>query len=159
MADLTLKQESFCLAYIETGNASEAYRTAYDSKKMSENALNVEASRLLDNPKIALRISELRKPAIEKAQITLEDHLNKLAELRDKADASEKWQAAIQAEIARGKASGLYIERVENGSPGDFDKLNDNELEQSIQRAADIIERARVKSKVSFAAKGKAAKA
>ena len=27
---LTPKQESFCLAYIETGNASEAYRQAYD---------------------------------------------------------------------------------------------------------------------------------
>ena len=58
-----------------------------------------------------------------------------------------------------GKHLGMFIERKEVGSPGDFEKLNDNELEQSIQRAADIIERARVKSKVSFAAKGKAAKA
>jgi phage terminase small subunit len=48
-----------------------------------------------------------------------------------------------------GKHLGMFIERKEVGSPGDFDKLNDDELQQSIERAADIIERARVKSKVS----------
>ena len=30
MADLTAKQEAFALAYVETGNAAEAYRRAYD---------------------------------------------------------------------------------------------------------------------------------
>lgn len=34
MASLTIKQEAFCQAYIETGNASEAYRTAYAADKM-----------------------------------------------------------------------------------------------------------------------------
>ncbi|MHA0947931.1 terminase small subunit [Enterobacter ludwigii] len=29
MAGLTIKQEAFCQAYIETGNASEAYRRGY----------------------------------------------------------------------------------------------------------------------------------
>ncbi|SQE31532.1 Terminase small subunit [Mannheimia haemolytica] len=32
MTELTPKQEAFCLAYIETGNASEAYRQAYEPK-------------------------------------------------------------------------------------------------------------------------------
>ena len=31
MNELTQKQENFCLAYIETGNASEAYRKAYNA--------------------------------------------------------------------------------------------------------------------------------
>ena len=31
---LTPKQEAFCLAYMETGNASEAYRRAYDADNM-----------------------------------------------------------------------------------------------------------------------------
>jgi len=30
----TQKQENFCLAYIECGNASEAYRRAYDAEYM-----------------------------------------------------------------------------------------------------------------------------
>ena len=31
---LTAKQEAFCLAYLETGNASEAYRQVYKSDRM-----------------------------------------------------------------------------------------------------------------------------
>jgi phage terminase small subunit len=110
---LTLKQENFCLAYIETGNASEAYRRAYDADKTSAPVINVNAKKLLDSNKIALRIAELRKPVIEQVQITLKSHLEKLAELRDKAEADEKWQPAIQAEVARGKASGLYVDKIE----------------------------------------------
>ena len=110
---LTLKQDNFVLAYIETGNASEAYRRAYDTKKMNDATVNRAAKELLDNPKITTRIAELRKPVVEQVQITLKDHLTKLAHLRDRAEEDLKWQAAIQAEVARGKASGLYIERVE----------------------------------------------
>ncbi|BCH12134.1 hypothetical protein GCM10007881_27110 [Mesorhizobium huakuii] len=47
MADLTPQQDAFCLAYIETGNASQAYRTAFD---VGENTMPAtlwsEASRL-----------------------------------------------------------------------------------------------------------------
>jgi len=34
MSKLTLKQEGFCRSYIETGNASEAYRLNYNAEKM-----------------------------------------------------------------------------------------------------------------------------
>lgn len=110
---LTQKQENFCLAYIETGNASEAYRRAYDSNKMSENAISVEACKMMDAPKIAQRIAELRAPVIARAQITLEQHLSDLKRLRDLAEASEKFGPAVQAEMARGKASGLYVDKTE----------------------------------------------
>jgi hypothetical protein len=79
---------------------------------MNDNSVNRKAKELIDNVKITSRIAALRKPVVEKAQITLKSHLDKLAELRDKADASEKWQAAIQAEVARGKASGLYVDKL-----------------------------------------------
>jgi len=49
---LTQKQERFCLSYIETGNASEAYRVNYNAEKMGEPSLNVAAHELLNNPKI-----------------------------------------------------------------------------------------------------------
>ncbi len=111
---LTPKQEKFCLVYMETGNASEAYRQSYNAGKMASETINRNAKDLLDNSKIATRLKELRAPAIEKAQITLECHLNDLKTLRDKADAAEKYGPAIAAEVARGKASGLYIEKVEH---------------------------------------------
>ena len=117
MSNLTIKQENFCLAYIETGNASESYRGAYSCEKMSDKTVNEASSRSLSDSKIAARIKELRAPVIEKAQITLEQHLRDLKTLRDKADSSEKYGPAIQAEIARGKASGLYVEKTEVTGP------------------------------------------
>lgn len=115
---LTQKQEAFCVAYVETGNASEAYRRSYDAGGMSEASINRKAKEVLDNGKITARITEIRAPALEKAQITLECHLNDLKTLRDKADTAAKFGPAIAAEIARGKASGLYIEKVEHGGVG-----------------------------------------
>ncbi len=111
MKRLTQKQENFCAAYIETGNASEAYRKAYNSVSMSEKTVWEKASRLLKEGKVRARLEELRTPATESAQITLSQHLSKLEELRELAKEEGKYGPAIQAEIARGKAAGLYVER------------------------------------------------
>lgn len=67
---LTPKQEKFCLAYIEANNASDAYRAVYSAAKMKEEAIWVEASKLLSNPKVSLRIQELRVAIAEKTIIT-----------------------------------------------------------------------------------------
>ena len=114
MAKLTEKQERFCLSYIETGNASEAYRRNYDCSKSTEASVWRKAKELLDNGKVAARIEELRAPVREKAQITLEQHLNDLKRLRDLAEQEGKYSAAVTAETNRGKASGLYVEQVEH---------------------------------------------
>ncbi|WP_020208275.1 terminase small subunit [Gilvimarinus chinensis] len=114
MAKLTEKQERFCLAYIETGNASEAYRRSYDCSNSSESSVNRLAKALMDNIKIASRIDELRAPVREKAQLTLEQHLEDLKRLRDKAEQEGKFAAAVTAETNRGKASGLYVEKHEH---------------------------------------------
>lgn len=110
---LTPKQEKFCLGYIETGNASEAYRRAYSAGKMKEATIWRRAKELLDNGKVAARIAELQAPVAAKAQVTLESHLSDLKRLRDMAEADQKWQAAIAAEVNRGKAAGLYTEKHE----------------------------------------------
>ena len=115
---LTPKQEAFCLAYIETGNASEAYRRAYSASKMKPETVNREANTLLSNHNITTRLDVLRQPAIEKAQMTLEGHLKDLKELRDKAKEAEQFSAAIAAEIARGKAAGVHVEKSETKVTG-----------------------------------------
>jgi len=71
------------------------------------------AKDLMDNLKIASRLEELRAPVRERAQITLESHLSRLNHLSIQAEASENYGAAITAETNRGKASGLYVEKVE----------------------------------------------
>ena len=108
MAKLTLKQENFCLAFLETGNATAAYRSSYNAARMKEATVNKRASELLASGDIAGRLAELRKPAIERAEMTLGNHLAKLAELRDQAKERGLLSAAIQAEIARGKCAGFY---------------------------------------------------
>ena len=51
---LTPKQEAFVLAYVKTGNASEAYRQVYDTNA-SAKTINEKASRLLAEGKVRAR--------------------------------------------------------------------------------------------------------
>lgn len=83
---LTEQQEKFCLAYMgeAEGCASEAYRLAYPtSRGWKDNALNVEASRMLSNPKVDLRVKQLRRNAAGHATLNLvraKEILSELAE-------------------------------------------------------------------------------
>lgn len=72
MVNLTPKQENFCIEYLKSGNASDAYRRSYNAKKMSAKVIANRASELLDNGNIRVRLEELKKPVIEKTQLTLE---------------------------------------------------------------------------------------
>ena len=61
MKKLTPKQEKFCQLYVELGNASDAYRGSYDVKETTtKESVNVSASRLMADPKLTLRIDEIR---------------------------------------------------------------------------------------------------
>jgi len=68
---LTQKQEKFILKYFECGNASEAYRHAYSTKRMSEKVIINEASLLLKNRDITVRLEELRAKAEEESTYTV----------------------------------------------------------------------------------------
>lgn len=116
MSELTPKQERFCTAYLEKGTAIAAYKEAYDCEKMSDGAIYVEAHRLTANPKIALRLEELKAPVVESARCTLEGHLKQMAKLRDLAIESTQYSAAIKAEEQRGKAVGLYKDQIDLSS-------------------------------------------
>lgn len=113
---LTAKQESFCIAYIETGNASEAYRRVYSAEKMKPETVNRKAKDLMDNGKIAARLAEIRQPVVDAAQITLQSHLQRLAELSEAAEEQGQFSAAITAETNRGRVAGLYTEKVDHTS-------------------------------------------
>lgn len=76
---LTPKQEAFCLAYLETGNASEAYRRAYSAGKMKPETVNKRASELLSNGEIAGRLQELNQAAVSAAVMTRQEALERLS--------------------------------------------------------------------------------
>lgn len=79
--ELTPKQERFAQEYFKIGSGSDAYKAAFSASNMSANAIYVEVSRLLDNPKISLRLKELRDGAAEKAMMTSADVLQEAMRL------------------------------------------------------------------------------
>ncbi|EAS1798047.1 terminase small subunit [Salmonella enterica] len=118
MTGLTIKQEAFCQAYIETGNASEAYRTAYAADKMKPEAVHVQACKLQDNPKIALRIKELRGEIKQRHNVTVDSLLAELEEARQKALSAEAPQssAAVAATMGKAKLVGLDKQIIDHTS-------------------------------------------
>jgi len=62
-------------------------------------------------PLVVKYIGEIRDEYQKKYDVTYGRHVTELARIRDEARAKGAWSAATNAEIARGKAAGLYIEQ------------------------------------------------
>ncbi|CAI1183425.1 terminase small subunit [Serratia proteamaculans] len=71
MTNLTMKQEKFCQAYVETGDASEAYRKAYVTDNMKPESIHRKAKELKDNVKVTARISELQGEVKQRHDVTV----------------------------------------------------------------------------------------
>jgi len=81
-------------------------------------------------------IGELRTEFQKKYEITFENHIAELAKLRNDARDKKAWSAAVNAEIARGKAAGLYIEQKIIRT-GKLDDLSEEELDKRIAETLD----------------------
>lgn len=108
---LTTKQEAFACKYVECGNASEAYRHAYDAGKMADSTIWVKASELLSNGKVAVRVKELRDAIAEAHKLTVADLLRELEEARTAALTAETPQASAAATATMGKAKLLGLDK------------------------------------------------
>lgn len=80
MSKLTQKQETFCLEYLKDGNATRAYKIAYNCSKTKESSINVNASKLLKDTKIIQRLDSLKEKIVNKALWKKEDSILKLKE-------------------------------------------------------------------------------
>ena len=95
-----------------------------------------QAASELRNPKISplvvRYIGELRAEVQEKYGISFERHITELAKIRDDARAKGAWSAATNAEVARGKAGGLYVDQklIMTGS---IDNLSEQEIEERMK--------------------------
>ena len=112
---LTIKQEKFCMVYIETGNASEAYRQAYNAENMKEASINVNACKLLTDAKIAPRIKELKSGHVKRHELTIDDLVKELEEARACALNGETKQtsAAVAATMGKAKLLGLVVDKTD----------------------------------------------
>lgn len=116
---LTPKQEAFALAYVETGNASEAYRRAYNAGKMKAEVIAVKASELLAHGKVSVRVAELQAGHVERHKLTVDDLLRELEEARVAALTAETAQssAAVAATMGKAKLLGMDKQVIEHSGP------------------------------------------
>lgn len=107
---LTPKMKKFADTYIETGNATEAYKSAYATKRMSNETVNTEAKRTLRKPPvkeyIGKRMNQLEDAKIPKQKEilaflggvmrgTVKDHvITKIGELEVEPALKDKINAA-----------------------------------------------------------------
>lgn len=128
---LTPKQEKFCFEYLKCGNATEAYRKAYESEKMKTETISRNAFNMLRNTKIATRIDALRAESAKLAVITQAGILAKLIAVSDAAMALDEKgdmkrpEAAIRALELLGKHVGLWpkdgVVQISIGANGSFE--------------------------------------
>ena len=100
----------------------------------AESSAHVRASELRNPRKFPLvvkYIDEIRSELQEKYRIDYGSHIIELAKLREESREKGAWSAAINAEDARGKAAGLYIEQkiIKHGK---LDQLTEEELDEKI---------------------------
>ena len=62
-------------------------------------------------PLVVKYIGELRTEVQKKYEVSFERHITELGRIRQEALAKGAFSAATNAEVARGKAAGLYIEQ------------------------------------------------
>ncbi|NIX95289.1 terminase small subunit [Pseudomonas fulva] len=109
----TDKMELFCLAYVETGNASEAYRRSYNTANMADKTAQREGYNLLQNPLVQARIDELRIKVMERHEITVDTLLAELEEARLLGKETGKASAMVTASMGKAKLLGLDKQIVE----------------------------------------------
>lgn len=97
MDKLTPKQELFVQGIISGLSQRQAYRRAYKTEKMTDVAVDVQASKLLKNPKITLRYRELLKQFSNMSLWSREQAFNEYEWLKNKARASIEQDGIRQA--------------------------------------------------------------
>jgi len=109
---LNSKQKKFCREYLKGQTATQAAIKAGYTK--DRKGAKTQGSVLLNhNPVVRNYLIELEIAASERDAVSLENHLSTLHDLREEAKDQGQISAAITAEVHRGKAGGLYIDRRE----------------------------------------------
>lgn len=114
------RHELFLREYIANGwNGAAAYRKVYRPAKSAP----VQACKILAKPVVRKRFNQMLKKIVKRAEITEERILGKYEEAFEMAQEQGKTADMISAASAQAKLVGLLREKIEAGSPGDFDKL------------------------------------
>nr|WP_178114112.1 terminase small subunit [Pseudomonas sp. SST3] len=101
------------MAYIETGNASEAYRRAFSAENMKPETVNNKGYELLQKGEIRARLAELREPILERHGDTVDSLLGELEAARSRALAVDRPSAAVSATMGKARLLGLDRQQLD----------------------------------------------
>ena len=106
-------EEEFCRLVVEGRGQSDAYREAgYAVESMKAATVHRQAKRMMDKPKIAARIAELRAPIMERHNVTADSLMAELEEARQAALGAETPQASAAVAATMGKAKLCGLDKV-----------------------------------------------
>ncbi len=109
---LTPKQEAFAAAYVETGNASEAYRRAYPrSVRWKAETVHKRASELLADGDVMGRVEALRAEHRKRHRVTVDRLTNEAWEAIELAKREGQAGAYVSALQLIAKMHGLLVDK------------------------------------------------
>ena len=108
---LTAKQEKFVQGIIEGKSQAEAYRSAYNTKKMADKTIWESASRLMADSKVTARVNELRSQMMAASIMSAKGRLEWLTNLINNAE--EGTNEKLKAIDIMNKMQGEYVQKVE----------------------------------------------
>lgn len=94
---LTAKQEKFVQGIIEGKSQADAYRAAYNTKRMADKTIWENASRLMADSKVAARLTELRNQMMKSTIMSAQERLELLTRIA-KGEEHEKVVQFIEGE-------------------------------------------------------------
>lgn len=114
------------MVYVETGNASEAYRQSYNCSNMKPESINNKAYELLKNVVITARLDELRGEHAKRHNLTIDDLITELEEARKAALSAMVVQssASVAATMSKAKLLGFLDKKEEDKSSDLVETLN-----------------------------------
>jgi hypothetical protein len=109
---LTEKQERFCERIAGGGRNSEAYRGAYDTRKMKPQTVWREALRLRRNPRVAWRIEQIEEEASFARRRSTERTVCEVTDfLEEMMRAGKSDRSRLRAAYLLGASVGLFVKR------------------------------------------------
>jgi phage terminase small subunit len=109
---MTPKQADFIALYLDTQNASEAYKRAYKSTG-KQNTIHRKASELLKHPEVKKELELLQAQVKEQNKVTLDSIVTELEDARQIAKQSGNAAAMVSATLGKAKVLGLIIDKQE----------------------------------------------
>ena len=121
---LTVKQENFCVEIIQHGNASQAYKAAFNVT--NDGTARANASRLLRKPEVQERLRELADKTVDEricGAVELKEFLTRVVRREcveeiylpngERIQRANSVKDALKAAETLAKISGLFVNRAE----------------------------------------------